>query len=206
MGATTTLVQLVRTGARLAGQVLLARFGRETVERSNRAARVLVDRVGVGLDLWALGSGIGSSTARYGDYFSTSTSVHAAVRVRAHAVGRPPLQVHEVGVDGGEIPVPPGHPLQALLDHPNPFWTPGEMWHATETYLSLFGAAYWGLERDESGVVNLLRQSWADLDSHELRLLLDKRIGGPGQYDGRPENPDRFYLPRARILPNRAHL
>ena len=89
VGATTTLVQLVRTGARLAGQVLLARFGRETVERSNRAARVLVDRVGDGFDPWSSGSGIGVSqvVGRYGDYFSTSTAVHAAVRVRAHAAG-----------------------------------------------------------------------------------------------------------------------
>ena len=171
VGATTTLVQLVRTGARLAGQVLLARFGKETVEQSNRAARVLVNRVSDGLDPWFLGSGIGSSTARYGDYFSTSTSVHAAVRVRAQAVGRPPLQAHEVGVDGGEIPVPPGHPLQALLDHPNPFWTPGEVWHATETYLSLFGAAFWGLERDEPGFVTEL---WP-LRPDRVRVLPDDK-------------------------------
>ncbi len=35
------------------------------------------------------------------------------------------------------------------------------------------------------------------LDSHELRLLLDARIGGPGQYDGRDDRPDRLYLPLA---------
>jgi hypothetical protein len=45
---------------------------------------------------------------------------------------------------------------------------------------------------------NLLLETWANLDSHELRLLLDKRIGGPGQFDGRDANPDRFYLPLAR--------
>jgi hypothetical protein len=44
---------------------------------------------------------------------------------------------------------------------------------------------------------NLLRPSWNQLDSHELRILLDNRIGGPGQYDGRATNPDRFYLPLA---------
>jgi hypothetical protein len=42
---------------------------------------------------------------------------------------------------------------------------------------------------------NLLRPSWGQLDLHELRILLDARIGGPGQYDGRAANPDRFYLP-----------
>src|SRR5262245_20309980 len=45
---------------------------------------------------------------------------------------------------------------------------------------------------------NLLRPGWGRLDSHELRILLDNRIGGPGQYDGRATNPDRFYLPLAR--------
>jgi len=45
---------------------------------------------------------------------------------------------------------------------------------------------------------NLLRETWADLDSHELRLLLDIRIGGPGQFDGRDINPNKFYLPLAR--------
>lgn len=45
---------------------------------------------------------------------------------------------------------------------------------------------------------NLLRPNWASLDQHDLRLLLDARIGGPGQYDGRADNPNKFYLPRAR--------
>jgi hypothetical protein len=45
---------------------------------------------------------------------------------------------------------------------------------------------------------NLLRERWANLDSQELKLLLDKRIGGPGQFDGREINPNKFYLPLAR--------
>ncbi|MCC2643564.1 MAG: hypothetical protein K0S45_3977 [Nitrospira sp.] len=47
----------------------------------------------------------------------------------------------------------------------------------------------------ENMAANLLRQTWTNLDSHELRLLLDKRIGGPGQYDGISDN--KFYLPLA---------
>jgi hypothetical protein len=45
---------------------------------------------------------------------------------------------------------------------------------------------------------NLLSKTWTDLDSFELRLLLEKRIGGPGQYDGLPNNRNRLYLPLAR--------
>jgi hypothetical protein len=44
---------------------------------------------------------------------------------------------------------------------------------------------------------NLLRTAWTQLDSHELRLLLDDRIGGPGQYDNRGANPHRIHLPLA---------
>src|SRR5262245_26440941 len=45
---------------------------------------------------------------------------------------------------------------------------------------------------------NLLRKTWTDLDSSELKLLLDTRIGGPGQFDGCDDNPNQFYLPLAR--------
>jgi hypothetical protein len=44
---------------------------------------------------------------------------------------------------------------------------------------------------------NLLRSAWDQLDSHELRILLHERIGGPGQYDGRDAAPDRIHLPLA---------
>jgi hypothetical protein len=49
-------------------------------------------------------------------------------------------------------------------------------------------------------VVNLLRENWkGKLDSHDLKLLLDRRIrGGSGQFDGREENPNKFYIPLAR--------
>src|ERR1019366_7283813 len=33
---------------------------------------------------------------------------------------------------------------------------------------------------------------------YELRLLLDKCIGGQGQYDGQSEHPNRLFLPLAR--------
>jgi hypothetical protein len=46
---------------------------------------------------------------------------------------------------------------------------------------------------------NLLRETWTNLDSFELRLFLDNRIGGPGQTDReRSRNPNTLYLPLAR--------
>ena len=44
---------------------------------------------------------------------------------------------------------------------------------------------------------NLLDEAWTDLDSHELRLLLNERIGGPGQYQDRAKSPNSLHLPRA---------
>jgi hypothetical protein len=44
---------------------------------------------------------------------------------------------------------------------------------------------------------NLLLDGWIDLDSAELRLLLDKRIGGPGQYNRHSNNSNKLYLPLA---------
>jgi hypothetical protein len=45
--------------------------------------------------------------------------------------------------------------------------------------------------------INLLRPTWRNMNSHELRILLAERIGRPGQYDGRDANPNRLYLPLA---------
>ena len=46
---------------------------------------------------------------------------------------------------------------------------------------------------------NLLRKSWANLNSHELRLLLNKRIGSPGQVDSAKDpKMNKLYLPLAR--------
>src|SRR5438445_8436508 len=45
---------------------------------------------------------------------------------------------------------------------------------------------------------NLLRDEWTGLDSAELMVRLDERIGRPGQYDDISSNPNKFYLPLAR--------
>ena len=54
--------------------------------------------------------------------------------------------------------------------------------------------AFW---QNGSMTTNLLRDNWIKLDSAELRLLLDNRIGRPGQFQDRSNNPNKFYLPLA---------
>ena len=69
--------------------------------------------------------------------------------------------------EAGAVPVGSDHPAQRLLDSPNPFWTRGDLWRATETYLGLWGSAYWGLERDERGQ---LVEIWP-LRSDRMRVI-----------------------------------
>lgn len=95
------------------------------------------------------------SPSHYAAYFATSTPVYSAVRLRADAVARPPLRVYRRGVAAGERHrewVGPEHPAQRLLDRVNPHWTGGDFWRATETYLSLWGVAYWSVEFDDLGM------------------------------------------------------
>ena len=93
--------------------------------------------------------------SHYAAYFATSAPVYSAVRLRADSVARPPLRVYRhiaaAGVPHREW-VGPEHPAQRLLDRVNPHWTGGDLWRATETYLNLWGVAYWSVERDELGM------------------------------------------------------
>ncbi len=102
----------------------------------------------------ALGSPIapGASWAHlsYGEYYPRSVLVYSAIKARQDAVARVPLRVYE------DAPGPrrgPARTLQRLLDSPNPLWTSADLWRATETYLGLWGSAYWGLERGPQGRV-----------------------------------------------------
>jgi hypothetical protein len=44
--------------------------------------------------------------------------------------------------------------------------------------------------------VNLI-ENWPGVDSYELRIILDKHFGGPGQYHDRAVHPNTLYLPLA---------
>ncbi len=86
----------------------------------------------------------------YGGYYPKSALVYSAIKLRQESVARVPLVVYR---GDGERAAGAEHPAQRLLDRPNPFWTRGELWRATETYLGLWGSAFWGLERDAGGRV-----------------------------------------------------
>ena len=149
------------------GRVVGARFG--GTEKANRSTRVTVDRLdavdGIGGE-WA--------SAKYGDYYATSSAVYAAVRTRADAVGRPELRVEKLtGSDGEQVwqKVDFSHPLQRLIDRPNGSWSRAELVRAIESNLLLWGSAFLGIEKDESGAVSEL---WP-LRPDRMRVIPDVR-------------------------------
>ncbi len=112
----------------------------------------------------------------YGEYYARNAEVYAAVRLRAESVARPPLVTYVRGRSGqgeasakgagdhtatgrpsgmgaraGLVPAGPDHPVQRLLASVNPWWSTAGLLAATETYLCLWGAAFWRLERGPGG-------------------------------------------------------
>ena len=115
-------------------------------QRANRAAAADVD-------WFQETSGAGASWANpaYGEYYASSVSVYAAIRLRAEALSRPDLVVHRRQPDGTLLPVGPDHPARLLLERVNPWHTRQDLWRATETYLNIWGSSFWALEKDERG-------------------------------------------------------
>ena len=136
---------LSKTGAALA---------RRLTRRGNRVSPDLSAR-------WEgrLGAGQEWMPVSYGEYYPRSALVYSALKIRQDAVARVPLRVLRrvqgagASPSAGALPVAAAHPAQRLLDSPNAFWSGADLWRATETYLGLWGSAFWGLERDGDGRV-----------------------------------------------------
>ena len=95
----------------------------------------------------ALGSGNEWAPEIYGRYYATSVPAYRAIKLRADAVASAPLVVYQRRAAEKPVPVAENHPVQVLLDKVNPWWTASDIWKATETYLSIWGSAYWWLEK-----------------------------------------------------------
>ena len=148
---------------------ILSLFGRKAgspapVRKSNRASSVDVDRL-------RETSGVGQDWAKrvYGEYYATSVPIYSAIRVRSEALVRPRVRVLRDAV-GKWAPVGDDHPALRLLDRANRWQTRGDLWRATETYLNLWGTAFWALERDDRGQWEL----WT-LRPDRMRVIPDKQ-------------------------------
>ena len=120
--------QRVKTSAPLAAFAAKLTSGRSRLsreggsggiqQRSNRAAASDL----TWLDGFS-GSGTGWARTEYGEYYATSVSVYAAVKLRAEALSRPPLQVYRRDAQGIRLPVEQTHPMQRLFDRVNHWFT-----------------------------------------------------------------------------------
>ncbi len=137
------------------------------IERRAMPFRQVVDRVGIPI----IGEdSVELSPAQHGEYYARSTAVHAAVRVLAEAVSRPPLEVWQRSAPGSESDLAgPNHPLQRLLDRPNDVWDGGQLLRAVESRLSLWGSAFVAMARDRDGVPY---EIWP-LRSDEVHVVAD---------------------------------
>ena len=118
-------------------------------ERANPVGGALFDKMSAS---WGTGDSWAKPT--YGDYYPASVSVYAAIKLRQEAIARVPLYVYQETPEG-LAKVDSTHPLQQLLDRVNRWWTRGDLWRATETYLSLWGSAYWALSREGGQITEI---------------------------------------------------
>ena len=136
------------------GRVVAAPFGRgkdaEDVQERGMSIRRVVDRIGIPL---VSNDDVEWASDHQAEYYGRSTAVHAAVRVLAEAVSRPPLEVwRRVGPNSDYEPAGVDHPLRRLLDRPNDVWDGGQLLRAVESRLALWGSAYVAMVRDGDGV------------------------------------------------------
>ena len=135
------------------------------VQRQNRAGSADLDPM-----TETFGKGGGWANPEYGNYYASSVSVYAAIKLRADAVSRPAVRLYRTTPDGARQAVGPEHPAQQLLERVNPWFTRGDLWQATEIYLNLWGQAFWALERDATG----RREIWP-LRPDRVTVLPDRR-------------------------------
>ena len=109
----------------------------------------------------------------YGEYYARSADVYAAVKLRAEAASRPPLQVREVDASGAARWVGPEHPVQRLLDTVNGWWSRSDLLIATETYLCLWGAAFWYLGRSAKASPSAMPDEIWALRPDRVRVVRD---------------------------------
>ena len=119
----------------------------------------------------------------YGGYMARSTSVYAAIKLRADSLIRPPLKVYET--KGEEKKEVPDHPLAELMRRVNPNWTRGDLWRGTSMYLDLWGSAFWILEKTSPSAlpteIRLARPDMMRIKADKKNYVTEFRYGPTGK-------------------------
>lgn len=111
--------------------------------------------------------------------------VYAAVNAIAQEVARqrPFLFVNTGQADHEQTPLAHSHPLVRLLDHPNPWMTPWELWYLTVLYLELTGNCYWYIASSAVGQpVELwtVPTPWVRILPDPQRFVKGYEVAAPG--------------------------
>lgn len=111
--------------------------------------------------------------------------VYAAVNAIAQEVARqrPFLFVNTGQADHEQTPLPHTHPLARLLDHPNPWMTPWELWYLTVLYLELTGNCYWYAAprvNGQPGELWIIPTPWVRVIPDPVQFVKGYEVAVPG--------------------------
>lgn len=84
--------------------------------------------------------------------YKQNSVAYACIKLLRESVAEPPCNVYRAG-RGGMEPADASHPLQRLIQRPNPKLTEFGFWELVVTHLSITGASYWWKERGRGGQV-----------------------------------------------------
>ena len=99
----------------------------------------------------------------YAEYLATSNGVYACAKLRATLLSSLPLRHYRLQGDGSRVEVERGR-LHELTQKVNPYWTFNRLMEMTELSLSVWGSAYWFIERGASGTGAPRELWWARPD------------------------------------------
>jgi HK97 family phage portal protein len=112
--------------------------------------------------------------------------VYAAVNAIAQEVARQrPLITRSTGqADHEQYPLPQAHPLCRLLERPNPWLTPWELWYLTTVSLELTGNAFWIIApvagSDVPAEIWVVPTPWVTVRPDPARFILGYEVTAPG--------------------------
>jgi HK97 family phage portal protein len=114
--------------------------------------------------------------------------VYAAVNAIAQEVARqrPFLFVNTGQAEHEQTPLGVHHPLVRLIDQPNPWMTPWELWYLTVVYLELTGNCYWYLPTHQGNPMRpselwIVPTPWVRVIPDSTHFVGGYEIASPGQ-------------------------
>lgn len=150
---------------------------RPTPAPSARAARVLTTPYGPPAGWWR------DDPAEQLRHFTSwvYAAVHAVAQEAARQ--RPFLFVNTGQADHELTPLPHTHPLVRLLDNPNPWLTPWELWYLTVVYLELTGDCFWYVADGADGrpaELWVIPTPWVSVVPDPARFVAGYDVAAPG--------------------------